>query len=462
MIKTFSEAVNYLESLIPKEKQKRYPRELGLLRQKYLLKLLDNPQDKYPCVHVTGTAGKSSTAYLMAAILKEGGYKVGLHISPHLELITERIQINSQNLAKNKFVKILNQIIPAINQVKKSPFGQPTYFEALVALTFLAFAQAKVDIAVIEVGMGGRFDGTNVIKKPLISMITNIGLDHTQILGKTTEQIAHDKKEIIKKNSLVIVGAKQKTVRKIINNKCLVQKSRLYLLNKDFTYQLKTVNEQGSIFNFSSKENHYYDLKLKLLGFHQVENASLALMAMEKLRSCGFKITLKNIKRAFISASFPGRLEIIRKKPLVVFDGAHNQDKMKALTKSFVKLFKYQELIVVLALKKDKDIKLTLAPLLKIASFIIVTRFTIGNDLGLDLSYHPEKLALAIKKECGFKNLAVVSTPLEAFKKALKIQQEKDVILVTGSLYLVGELKTLLFNPPSTFPNTAAPWRQPG
>lgn len=443
MIKTFKQAVNFLESLIPRGKARKHPGKIGLLRQKYLLKLLDNPQNKYPCVHITGTAGKGSTAYLISNILKTAGYKVGLHISPHLEIITERVQINNKNLGKQKFIKLVNYVKPIIEKIGEDPkYGKPTYFEALAGLTFLAFVKEKVNIAVIEVGMGGKFDGTNVIKNPLISIITNIGLDHTKILGKTVEKIAGDKKEIIKKNSIVISGVKQESVQKIVASKCLKQNSKLYLLNKDFKYKIKKIDKHGEIFDFFTKSKKYKNLNLSLLGYHQVENASLAIFAIEMLKNKGFRINEKQIRKALLNSFFAGRLEIVKNKPLLVFDGAHNEDKIKALTVSFPKLFSYEKLIVVFALKRDKNIETIFPEIAKIASKIIVTRFTIGCDIGLNLSYPPEKLANEIKNKFNFQNLLVVSSPIKAIKKALKLQRKNDVVLVTGSLYLIGELKT--------------------
>jgi len=442
MIKNFKAAIAYLEALIPQKREARYQGKIGLLRQKYLLKLLGNPQDQYPCIHITGTSGKSSTAYLIAAILKEAGYRVGLHISPHLKVITERVQINNQNLSQAKFVSLVNRLVPVINQVSQNPkFGTPTYFEALVALTFLAFLKEAVDIAVIEVGMGGKFDGTNVLKRPLISVITNIGLDHTQVLGETVEKIAHDKKKIIKSKSLVISAASQRKVREIITRECLKKNSRLYLLNRDFHYRVKQMNSQGEVFDFWIKTEQWKNLKLSLLGLHQVENASLAILAVKSLETYGFTAGEAPIRQALVSAFFPGRLEIIRLSPLVVFDGAHNQAKMRALTTSFPRLFSYRKLIVVFALKKNKNLATIFPPIAQIASFIIVTRFTIGQDLGLNLSYPPQKLATSIKEKFNYRNLEVEPSPEKAFKKALAMQGRKDAVLVTGSLYLVAELK---------------------
>ena len=445
MIRNFKSAVAFLESLIPYGQSQKYPGERGLLRQKYLLKLLGNPQDQYPCIHVTGTAGKGSTCYLISSILKEAGYKVGLHVSPHLQSITERAQINNENISKKKFVELVKLIAPAVRKVSKNPkFGSPTYFEVLVALTFLGFLKEKVDLAVIEVGMGGKLDGTNVIKKPLISIIANVGLDHIKILGGTVEQIINDKKEIIKNGSTVISGVWQTTVKKIIFDKCKSKKSRLLLLGRDFNYRFKRMDATGEIFDFISKDKKYKNLKLGLLGLHQIGNASLALMAVEQIKKAGFKIKEVDIRKALRKAFFAGRLEVIKKKPLLVFDGAHNEDKVEALINSFPKLFSYKKLIVVFALKKDKDLEKILPLIINIASQIIITRFTVGTDLGLNLSYPQEEIKQMLETRFGFKNTEVYSDPQKALARALSLQKKDDAILVTGSLYLVGQLKNII------------------
>lgn len=441
MIKTFSEAVSYLESLIPTSKASKFPGLLGLQRQKYLMSLLGNPQDKYPTIHITGTSGKGSTAYLISSILTSAGYKVGLHISPHLVSVTERIQINNKNLEKKKFIDLVNRIIPYIKKTANSKYGIPTYFEVLVALAFQAFYEEKVDLAVIEVGMGGKYDGTNVIKKPLVSVITNVGLDHTQVLGDTVEKIIQDKKDIIKKNSQVVSGVKQKSVIEIIEVKCRKENSPLYLLNRNFSYKVSKLDNRGSIFSVYTRRNQYLNLDLKLLGLHQVENASLAVMASELLNNKGFEIKENAIKDAFGNAYLPGRLEIIKRNPLIIFDGAHNVDKIKAIVDTIPKIFSYQKLIVVFALKRKKDAKAIFSQLLKIADSVILTKFSIGTDTGLNLSFPPKKLQQILFNDFNFRNVESITPAHKALQKALTTQKDNDMILVTGSLYLIAELK---------------------
>jgi len=441
MIKTFSEAVEYLESLIPAKKASKFPGLLGLQRQKYLMNLLGNPQDKYPTIHITGTSGKGSTAYLISSILTSAGYKVGLHISPHLISITERIQINNENLKEKKFVDLVNRIIPYIEKTAKSKYGIPTYFEVLVALAFQAFYEEKVDLAVIEVGMGGKYDGTNVIKKPLVSVITNVGLDHTQVLGDTVEKITRDKKDIIKKNSQVVSGARQKSVIEIIEGKCNKEGNPLHLLNRDFSYKVSKLDNHGSIFSVYTKHDRYLNLNLKLLGLHQVENASLAVMASELLNNKGFKIKKTAIKDAFGNAYFPGRLEIVKRSPLIIYDGAHNVDKIKAMVGTIPKIFSYKKLIVVFALKRGKDAKAIFSHLTRIADHIILTKFSVGADTGLNLSFPPKKLQQILFKKFNFKNVEIINPAAKALKKALTMQKDDNLVLVTGSLYLIAELK---------------------
>lgn len=485
MIKTFDSAVSFLERYIPTP-DKKHPGELGLKRMQYLMDLLGNPELKYPTIHVGGTSGKGSTSTIIASIIGTK-YKVGLTTSPHLVRINERIkilkknkeQITDNNIKDKDFIDLVNKIKPFVEEVKKNHLGTPSYFEIVAAMAFLYFREQEVDIAVIEVGMGGRFDASNVIK-PVVAVLTNVGLDHTEILGDTVEKIAEEKVGIIKKHVKVVSGAKQTSVIQIIREKCKEVGGKLSLLNRDFRYKIKDTGEEGSVFDYEGI-SLLKNLRLKLLGEYQVENAALAIRAVEVLnnhitgpaarvsqalgskspRQAGLKageprlgnpslaspvIKEDGKKSGLINAFIPGRLEIIRKKPLVILDGAHNLDKVRALVSSIKRIFPKKKIISIIAIKNDKDVKEMLTQLLKISQKVIFTKFQLTADIGIISSYDPEELLEVARTIDKDKTMIIIGKAKEALGEAVKSAKPDDLILITGSLYLVGEIKKKITN----------------
>ena len=454
MIKTYTPAVKYLESFIPTP-DKKHPGSLGLKRMKLLMNSLGNPQLAYPTIHVGGTSGKGSTATIIASILSTK-FKVGLHTSPHLVRINERIitmkQCNNVTMKREipdkEFVKLLNEILPAINKVEESILGKPSYFEIVTAMAFLYFKLEIVDMAVIEVGMGGMFDATNVIQ-PIVAVLTNVGLDHTEILGDTVEKIAIDKAGIIKPGMEVVSGVRQRSVIDIVERK--ENKNNLSLLDRDFRYEIKSTDEEGSVFDYFG-EKAYRDLEISLLGEYQVENAAIAIRAIEEfnnetMKQCNNeKIFEKDIKKALSAVFIPGRLEIIQINPTVILDGAHNPDKMKALVTAIKTIYPKRKVISIVAIKEDKNAKEMLKQLLKISEKMIFTRFKLKGDVGVISSYDPNrlsKLAYRITRQHWYisRYTFVVNNIKQSLKEAVKSAEPDDIILVTGSLYLVGEVR---------------------
>ncbi|MBP9719096.1 MAG: bifunctional folylpolyglutamate synthase/dihydrofolate synthase [Candidatus Levybacteria bacterium] len=447
MIKTYDQAVEYLKSFIPftlyqtdafQKKELKDP----LDRMRYLLNLLDNPERKFKSVLVGGTSGKGSTSYLISHILTIAGYKTGLTLSPHLVRINERIQINNEEISDAIFVEMVNQVIPAIEQMRKSTYDVPSYFEITIAMAFLYFAKEEIDIAIVEVGMGGEYDATNTLE-PLVAVLTNVSLDHTQFLGETVEEIAETKGGIIKNYELgitnyerpiVVTGVSQPSVIKIIENRCEKVGAKLYRLGKDFFVT---------------------DEQIGLEGEYQKENASLAIETIKQLHHFDFFVSESIIRKSLKTATFPGRFEEIKWKMengkwKIILDGAHNPAKMHAFVTSLQKIYPQQKKVFIIAFKKDKNIEDMLKEIIPVAESIVATEFAIGTDTMIsNASYKVDDLTSLILHLKSDTNIFIEKDSVKAVEKAISLachseQSEESydpIIAITGSLYLIGELK---------------------
>ena len=394
--------------------------------------LLGDPQEKLKIIHVAGTSGKGSTCYLISSLLESQGFKVGLHQSPHLTDVTERFQINNQNISKEDFVDYLNKIIPIINRkdVINHVSTKLTYFEILVGLAFYIFSEKKVDYAVMETGLGGWYDGTNVVTRPdKLSVITKIGLDHTAILGATIEKIALQKAMIITPKSQAISIYQEPKVEKVIRGVANIKEANIVFVNR-----LNRLNRLG------------------LIGEYQKENAGLALTAVYYLSLRDkFKINQKKIKQVFETAHFPGRFDVKKiKGKTVIFDGAHNPQKMEAFIKSLVKKYPGKKFNFLLAFKKGKDYKEMLKMIISLVgtSKIILTSFLTENQDMINASEKPEVINDQLNQLNRLNRLNQKKSEIRIIpdlKKAWStVLKEDGIIVVTGSLYLVGEIFRLI------------------
>lgn len=427
LIRTFKQAEQFLALHIPKTSQQTFPGESGLKRAKYFLHLLGDPQEKLKTIHVAGTSGKGSTCYLISSLLAGQGFKVGLHQSPHLLDVTERFQIGNINISKGELADYLNKIIPIIDKVEKTPRGLLTYFEILVGLAYLIFYEKKVDYAVMETGLGGWYDGTNVVfRSDKLAVLTRIGLDHTDILGKTIEKIALQKAMIINEKSQAISIYQEPEVEDVIKKIAEKKQAKIYFVRRGRVSRSDVLN------------------RLNLEGEYQKENAGLALAVTNYLsKRDGFIVDQEKIKKVFETAYFPGRFDI-RKivHKTVIFDGAHNPQKMEAFTGSLIKKYPDRKFSFLLAFKKGKDYQDMLKIIVPWADSIILTSFFTENQDMINASENP----IEIEKYCRGRvfrplDVRIISDLKNAWKMILK---EKEPVVVTGSLYLIGEIFKLI------------------
>ncbi|HOJ51708.1 MAG TPA: folylpolyglutamate synthase/dihydrofolate synthase family protein [Syntrophales bacterium] len=387
-----------------------------------LLERRGNPQRTYPSVIVGGTNGKGSVCSALACILRQAGYKVGLYTSPHLVDVRERIRVNENLISSAEFMRILDELIEAGGD-------KLTYFEILTALAFQYFKDSKVDIAVLEVGMGGRLDATNVAD-PLVSVITNISRDHCEFLGNRLIEIAREKAGIIREDGICLTGVRHKTVRDEIERIAKARGARLYMLGRDFRVRRRD-REVG--FDYYGLYGNFRFLSFGLSGPHQIKNAALAVGAGEILSRLGFTITEEHLRRGLEHVKWEGRLERVADRPVTLLDGAHNTAGIGALCRALKENYPGKRFIFVFGCLADKDYKSMLARLRSLADLIILTHPPTAR--GRPTS----DLIPAVHGD-----FEVVEDPVSAYEKARTLAQKDDIVCVTGSLYLVGAIKAYL------------------
>lgn len=409
---TYSECLTTMYGL------RRFGIILDLSTIRNILKELGNPQDRFAAVHVAGTNGKGSVSATLSAVLQAAGYKVGLYTSPHLVRFNERICIDNAPISDD-------QVVEACRVVRSVPFGdrEPTFFEYSTAMAFHAFAENRVDWAVVETGMGGRLDATNVIL-PKLSIITNISLEHQMYLGKTIAQIAGEKGGIIKDGVPVVTGASQKEAVSVLTSIAASRSAPMFRHRDAFRVR----RQPDGTFTYYGFETVLRGLKTALAGSHQIENAALVLAASEILA-----LPEEAIRRGLTAAKWPGRLEAIGNAPLVLLDGAHNLDGARTLKRYLTERLSSRGITLVVGILNDKPYRAMLKALLPGCRRVIITRAKIDRAL-------PPETLYGIAREI-VPDTCLIPNVADAVKHALKTTLPKDAVVVAGSLYVVGEAK---------------------
>lgn len=434
----YAKALRYLATLSDYERQRivRYnPQNFNLERMRLLLKKLGQPQDKFRSVHVAGTKGKGSTCAMVASMLQACGYKVGLYSSPHLLDIRERIVINGEMISEADFAQLVKTIEPVVDKIKPLP----TYFDVLTAMAFQHFADQKVDIAVIETGLGGRLDSTNVIN-PEVTAITSISKDHVALLGNTLAKIAAEKAGIFKKGVPAVTVVQDPEVEKVLKHVAEEVGAPLDITGKsiEFSYRFESSRMHGPhnrvcLTTESSKFEHQL---VPLLGEHQAINCGLALSIIDRLKSRGIAINDARAMEGLARTRIAGRMELISQMPRVLIDGAHNSASLDAMMRAIGQHIPYDSMVVIFGCCSDKDIPGMLERITAGADKVVFTR--VNNVRSAD----PHELASQYIERFG-KMAQVAETLEEALAIANRAVTKEDLICITGSFYLIGEAKQM-------------------
>ena len=431
---SFAAARAYLQGTINETVSRHQPQRLERMRA--LLRALGDPQETYPTLHVGGTSGKGSVSTMLAAPLAQTGKRTGLHTKPHIMSLTERIRVDGTAIPEEEFASLLSEVKPAIESVVPE-YGRPTYYETILALAFLYFAQMKVDVAVIEVGIGGMLDGTNVLRHPQVSVITNIGLDHMDVLGNTLEDIALDKAGIARRGVPLVSDVADAGPREQIERIC-AQVGAPFLSVRDLVQIESQPGEPyGQSFTIRTPKD-VYELSLPVLGRFQQRNAATAILALEQLKD-DLRPTREDIEMAMSRLVIPGRMEFFPSHPSVVFDIAHNDDKARNLVDALLETFPDRRFVAIVAIGEAKDAKHILAQLTRLpASFIFTSFEAVGRS-----AISPARLASLVQDYGTWGR--VVNDPVEAFSIARRNAAADEIVLVTGSTYVVGTLRDWWF-----------------
>ena len=436
----YKAALAYIDTFINSERSPDFSRQArfyNLERISYLLTQLGNPHRQLKVVHVAGSKGKGSTAALIASILTHAGYKTGLFTQPHLISPRERCRINSRLISEEEFARSVDRLKPSIEAMGElKSVGRVSFFEIYTALAFSYFADNAVDFAVIEVGLGGRLDATNVVD-PLVSVITPISLEHTAILGDTHEAIAKEKAEIIKPNRPVVLAPQIPEAQAVFEAVAADRDAPMDRVGRDIHLKRKDWNINGQTFDLTTQSAFYPDLFLPLLGEHQAFNAATAVACIERIRKEGYTVPRTSIYDGLREVRWPGRMQVVGRSPVILLDGAHSPTSAEALCKAIREIFRYRRLILVVGLMRDKDLQAIGQVLCPFAAEIITTQ-AFDNPRVIPA----EEIAQAWL-ETGA-NFHVCPSVREAIPLAQSIATPSDLICIAGSIYIVGEAMKVL------------------
>lgn len=416
---TDNEMVRYLFGL------GRFGLRLGLENIRRLLKILGNPEERFKGIHIAGTNGKGSTGAMIESMLRCAGYRTGLYTSPHLVDFRERITVAGEWISLQDFRQYFEFLLPAIEEFSC------TFFEVMTAVAFAYFADIKVDFAVVETGLGGRLDATNILN-PVLTVITEIGLDHTQELGSTVPEIAAEKAGIIKPGVDLVCSASLSAALEVFENTCRERQSRFFPVVREVRIENVKLTQEGTEFDLTTAQAKYPALRLSLLGDYQIRNATAAIKVMELLQEQGFWIPWQAIYEGLWQTFWPGRLEIMQRDPVVVLDTAHNPDGVRHAVRAIQQIFDYEHLYFVVGILRDKNHKEMIATIASTADFVVTV--TPNSSRALSAS----DLAAEAKKWTN--NVRAEDDILRGFDRALKMACSDDLICVIGSHFTVSEV----------------------
>lgn len=419
----YNEVVNRIETTM------KFGCRPGLGRTAKLLEFLGDPHKRLKLIHVAGTNGKGSTTAMIANVLSSAGYSTGMYISPHLYRNTERMTIDGKEITEEDFVKYATEVLDMVKLMREKGLEEPTQFEMYTAMAFHYFERKKVDFAVIEVGLGGRYDATNVID-PVLSVITSISYDHMDILGDSIEKIAYEKAGIIKESGTVIMYPQlYPEAAAVIEEVSRETKARVVKADAA-SVTLKEYSMGGQIIDFKYGSYDIHDMKLPLIGDHQINNAAVALTAIAELNSIGHKVGEEAVRKGIETVKWPCRLSIVSTEPLVLIDGAHNEDGINSLQGALSKYFSTRKIIFVIGMLKDKDYGYAIRKLMPMAHSVVATEPVSERALPA------AAMAEAVKPYCS--NVTPEPDIIKAIEKAKSMYGEDSMICICGSLYLAG------------------------
>ncbi|SIO07659.1 dihydrofolate synthase / folylpolyglutamate synthase [Carnobacterium alterfunditum] len=426
MFITYEEALSWIHAT------RTFGEKPGLKRMEWMSSQLDHPERKFKSIHIAGTNGKGSTLAFLRDMFEANGQIVGTYTSPYIEMFNERISVNGDPISDDEILRLANAVYPLTIELEKTTLGGPSEFEIITMMMLIYFGEGHADIVLIEVGIGGSYDSTNIIT-PVVSIITTIGLDHMNLLGDTLSEIAANKAGVIKASVPVVIGKIEKEALKEIEEKATEQDSLLLKYNQDFfVTKWQTLPTWGEQFVFEDDFIRLSPIQIGMLGRHQVENAAVAIEALRVYsHEIGLAVNHEKLLSGLKHTFWPGRMEKINDQPLLILDGAHNEHAMKTLVETIKKNFAQQEVYIIMAAMRDKDIQGMVDQLQGITnSHLILTSFDYPRAAGIeDLN----KVML--------ENGTVTNYWQEALVESLNEMDENGVLIVTGSLYFISEVR---------------------